>query len=239
MTTEVSHLEASLGLLFRDRRLLRCALVHSSYVNEHPELAEGSNERLEFLGDALLDFVVAEELFRRYPEKPEGELTALRAALVCGESLARVGDALKLGDFLCLGQGEEASGGRSRPSNLAAALESVVGAILLDQGVGAARDFVLRVLGGELERLPLLGAPKDPKSLLQELVQSRGQPSPMYRMVGEEGPDHAKQFVMEAVVEGEILGRGRGRRKAEAERAAAQAALEHLREGLLAKEDDA
>jgi ribonuclease-3 len=228
---DLESLEQALGLRFGDRSLLRQALVHSSYVNEHPEAAIGSNQRLEFLGDALLDFVVAEEVYRRYAQMSEGELTALRAALVCGDTLARIAISLDLGRYLVLGLGEESSGGRSRPSNLAAAFEALVGAILLDQGYGAARQFVLCTLEREESRLSQVGVPKDPKSQLQELVQGQGRPSPVYRLAGELGPDHAKQFVVDVLVGEETLGTGIGPRKSEAERQAAQQALLRLRTG--------
>jgi ribonuclease-3 len=231
MTVDPSRLEAALQLSFRDRELLRLALTHSSFVNEHPEEGGGSNERLEFLGDAVLDFVVAEELYQRFPERTEGELTALRAALVSGQALAPIGLALELGDYLSLGQGEEASGGRTRASTLAAALEALVGAVLLDLGYPAARGLILRLLKEGLEDLARAGVPKDPKSLLQELVQGQGKPPPVYQTVDEQGPDHAKQFVVEALVEGQVVGRGSGPRKVEAERAAALAALDSLRQG--------
>lgn len=227
----VSELEEALGLPFRDSGLLRLALVHSSYANEHPEVAPESNERLEFLGDALLDLVMAAELYRRYPQMAEGALTMARSALVRGETLAEMAAGLRLGELLLLGQGEENSGGRERMSNLAAAFESVVGAVFLDRGYPAARDLMLRLFEPRLEGLASGGLPRDPKSLLQEVVQRQGKPAPVYRIVEETGPDHARHFVSEVLVEDQVLGRGSGRRKGEAETDAARSALASLEEG--------
>lgn len=224
----VVEIETRLGVSFRDRRLLEQALAHTSYLNEHPEVAPDSNERLEFLGDALIDLVVAHTLFLRYPGAPEGDLTALRAALVRKESLARVARRLELGRFLLMGQGEQASGGRERESNLASALEAVVAAAFLDQGFRQTRAFVLRVLGPELKRASRGEVPKDVKSRLQELVQSKGKPTPSYRMVEAIGPSHDRRFTVEVCVGSEVVGVGRGKRRVEAEKAAAAAALKAL-----------
>ncbi len=226
---QLDSLEDSLGVVFRDKELLRLALIHSSYVNENPEEYPESNERLEYLGDAHVGLVVAHELFERYPDRPEGELTALRSELVRGETLARIAQSLRLGQYLFMGKGEEANGGRERHSNLAAAFESLVGALLVDQGYGASRDFVLRILSDEIASVTKRsGAPKNPKSTLQEIVQRRGGPSPSYRIIEVSGEDHEREFTAEVVVRGEVVGRGTGRRKSLAERAAAQQALEVL-----------
>ncbi|MFN3974052.1 MAG: ribonuclease III [Dehalococcoidia bacterium] len=216
-----------LGLRWNNSALLRQALVHSSYANEHPE-ARPSNERLEFLGDAFLDFVVADELFRRCPDLTEGDLTALRAALVDGESLAQAAHTLGVHTALLLGKGEEAGGGRERPSNLAGAFEALVGAVLLDQGYTTAREFVLRVLTPFLERVLTQGVPKDPKSLLQELLQGEGKGIPEYRTreVQVSGQEHL--FLAEVLVEGRVAGEGWGARKSLAEREAARQALARL-----------
>lgn len=235
-STKVAHLdleaaELDIGCRFRNRDLLKLALVHSSFFNEHPNEVPASNERLEYLGDSLLDLVVAEELYRFRPGAHEGELTALRAELVRGEALAQLGNELSLGRHLLLGQGEEATGGRKRPSNLAGAFESLLAALFLDQGYSAAREYVLRILGPELKRYSNQGTPKDPKSQLQELLQAQGKPSPKYRTVAEYGPHHAKRFVVEVFIGDEILGCGRGERKSEASREAAHAALERITGG--------
>ena len=225
----LDSLEESLGVEFQDRDLLRLAFIHSSYLNENPETYPESNERLEYLGDAQVGLVIAHDLFERYPDQPEGELTALRSELVRGETLARIAESLHLGQYLLMGKGEEANGGRERQSNLAATFESLVGALFLDQGYEATRDFVLRVLSEEITSVEMRSnTPKNPKSTLQEMVQRRGGPSPSYRIVEVSGEDHAREFTAEVLVRGEVKGRGTGHRKSLAERAAAQKALEAL-----------
>ena len=224
----LDSLEESLGISFKERSLLRLAFVHSSYLNENPDQFPQSNERLEFLGDALIGLATAEELYRRYPDRPEGELTAQRSALVQGETLARIAQTMDLGNQLLMGVGEEASGGRERPSNLEATFEALVGALFLDQGYLAARTFVLETLADELLEADQRDPPKNPKSLLQELVQGDGGDAPSYRIVGVTGEDHARQFTAEAVVSGNVLGRGTGPRKSNAEQEAARNALKAL-----------
>lgn len=226
----LDSLEESLGVSFEDRDLLRLAFIHSSYLNENPGEFPESNERLEFLGDAFIGLVIARELYERFQDKPEGELTDLRSALVRGDTLARIADRLHLGQFLLMGRGEEASGGRERPSNLSAALESLVGALFLDQGYQTACAFTLEALAQELSAIGQSQAPRSPKSLLQELVQSRGMAPPSYRIVDAMGEDHARQFTAEALVSGEAMGRGTGPRKAQAEQEAARQALKALGE---------
>jgi len=216
------------GVSFRDKGLLDLALVHSSYLNERPGAFPESNERLEFLGDACLGLTVAEELYRRYPDWPEGNLTSARSVLVRGESLADIATRLDLGRFMYMGRGEEAGGGRDRPTNLAAAFEALVGALLLDQGYEAARDFVLKVLTDSMTALDERVVHKDPKSALQEVVQARGQAPPVYHIVGISGLEHARQFTAEVAVAGEVMGRGTGTRKSEAEQRAAGEALRRL-----------
>ena len=229
--TELESLEARLGVTFNDPSLLQQSLVHRSYVNENPETSLADNERLEFLGDALLGLVVAEELYRRFPHLSEGQLTRMRSSLVRKESLARVSAALNLGDYLLLGRGEEASGGRQRPTNLSRVLEAVLGATLLDQGFAAAQGVVLRLFADALEHLSETRLVADPKSRLQELVQSKWQVTPVYHTVAEEGPDHSKLFTVEVMAGGDVLGRGVGRSKQSAEKEAAKAALRNLAEG--------
>jgi ribonuclease-3 len=224
-------LEKCLGISFADGDLLSQALTHPSAVNEDPQAFSSSNQRLEFLGDAFIDFVVAQELYRRLPQMPEGELTELRSAIVRGETLAKVARDLSLGSFLHMGQGEEGSGGRERESNLAATLEAVIGALLLDRGSEAAYSLTLGLLQPELERTIHEGFAKDPKSRLQELAQGMGKGFPVYRTVAESGPDHLRTFTIEAVIAGQVMGTGSGRRKVEGERAAAQQALKALEEG--------
>ena len=225
---QADRLERDLGVSFRDRSLLELAFVHSSYLNENPEALPASNERLEFLGDALLGFVVAQDVYQRVPGGSEGDLTSLRSDLVRGETLARVADSLQLGEYLILGKGEEASGGRDRESNLAATFEALVGALFLDQGYGPARDFVSRILSEKLTAVASSGVSQNPKSLLQELIQERGEGSPSYRIVDVSGEDHAREFTAEVLVSGNVMGRGVGRRKALAEQEAAKSALGDL-----------
>ncbi len=227
----LESLEQRLGVTFRDRAHLRRALVHGSYLNENRDLLDESNERLEFLGDALIDLAVAHELYALHPEWSEGELTASRSAMVRDDSLARLASALDLGQHLLMGRGEEASGGRERPSNLAAAFEAVVGALFLDQGYEAARDFVFRVTSTHLPDLIEQDAPKSPKSALQEMAQGQALGTPSYRIVEETGLDHQRMFTAEVEVGGTVMGRGAGRRKAQAQEEAARQALEYLDRG--------
>ena len=225
---DLTSLEENLGVSFKNRELLEQALVHRSYLNENPDFRLGSNERLEYLGDALIALATAHELYARSPDSAEGDLTALRAYLVSGEALAQVGESLELGPALYLGQGEERSGGRRRTSNLAGVFEAVVGALFVDQGYGASRDLVIRCLSPQMDVILAKGIPRDFKSRLQELVQGRGHQSPSYQTVDASGPDHDRLFTVEVLVEGEVKGRGRGRRKAEAEQHAAEDALKAL-----------
>jgi len=226
--SDVATLQAILGVNFLDLSLLRQSLIHRSYLNENPDLTLTSNERLEFLGDAVLGFVVAEELYARYPESSEGDLTDLRSALVRGETLSRVAFSLHLEDYLYLGKGEEESGGRHRRRNLSCALEAVIGAVLVDQGFDAAKNFILRILGSELERFTEDEFKSDFKSSLQRVIQSERKVTPVYRTIAEVGPAHARVFTVEVMAGDSVLGRGRGRSKRVAEMEAAREALESL-----------
>ncbi len=219
-------LEKKLGISFRNPKLLHTALVHRSYLNETQE--PQSNERFEFLGDAVLEFVVSANLTVSFPDLQEGELTALRARLVNTESLASVATKLNLGDVLYLSRGEEGGGGRKNTALLADTFEAVVGALFLDQGIEACEKVVAHlILPRATDELAHL---KDPKSLLQELVQAQGKRAPFYKVVNEKGPDHAKMFTVAAVVEDEKIAIGMGKSKKEAEEEAAKAALERLKE---------
>ena len=220
--------QAMLGTHFRDSGLLRIALTHQSFLNEDPSSKVESNERLEFLGDGCLNYVVARHLFVRLPECPEGDLTARRAQAVRRETLASAARRARLGEMLVMGKGEEASGGSGRSSNLADCFEAIVGAVLVDRGVRAASAFVMRWLSPELKSIVRSDTPKDPKSRLQELLQSRGKPAPVYRLVDTTGPDNDLRFTIEVIVGGEALGAGTGRRKIDAERAAATEAADVL-----------
>jgi ribonuclease-3 len=221
-------LQKTLGVTFKRPALLELALVHSSYVNENPAYVAGHNERLEFLGDAVLDFIVADKLYQDFPDLTEGEMTKLRAALVRRETLARLARSIRLGDFLYMGKGEEASGGRNKAPNLAGALEAVIAAVYLDRGTRITRGLVIRLLGEEWARVSRQGTHPDYKSGLQELAQARMQLTPAYRLVAESGPDHDKLFTVEVRVGAEVLGRGTGKSKKLAETEAARAALQKL-----------
>ena len=221
--------QKNLRISFHQEFLLEQAFVHSSYSNENPDFAWPSNERLEFLGDAVLNFIVTEKLYEEFPKLPEGELTEIRASLVCRDTLAEVASSLKLGDWLLLGRGEEANGGRAKASNLANAMEALIGALYLDQGLAKARRFILRQFKPELEKIKAGKTPPNYKALVQELIQGQKRPTPVYRLVEATGPDHSKQFTVEILVDGEALGRGIGKSKKVAESQAARAAWEKLR----------
>jgi ribonuclease III len=223
-----SEVEERLGVKFRRQALLREAFVHRSYLNENAEKGLESNERLEFFGDAVLSYVVAEKLFRDCPACTEGDLTEWRGHLVRRDSLAAFARKLNLGEFFLLGRGEEAAGGRERAANLAGLFEAIVGAIAIDRGLTAARKFILSAIGDEMEGLRDRPTPIDPKSRLQEIVQARWQRAPVYRTVNEEGPEHKKVFTVEVSIQGRVLASGVGQSKQEAERAAARLALEDL-----------
>jgi ribonuclease-3 len=223
------ELESALGLTFRNRQLLEQALVHRSSVNEQGWSPTDSYERMEYLGDAVLELVVSEDLYGRFPDLSEGALTKVRSGLVCRESLAQVARRLNLGDRLLLGKGEEATGGRLRESTLAAAFEALVAAVYLDRDYAEARRFVLRVMAEELEGSYRRGRPpENSKSSLQEYVQGQGLPAPIYRVASSEGPDHDPVFTVEVLVAGEVIGVGHGGNKAGAERTAAVIALRQL-----------
>ena len=228
MPTSAVELADRLGLTFDDPALLGGALVHSSYVNEHLEDAIESNERLEFLGDAVLSVVVSEVLFKRHPDESEGVLTTRRAAIVSTGGLARIARRLGIGDALVLGQGAEHSGERARSSVLAGLFEAIVAAIYLDRGLAATQAFVLRAAGPEIEAAVPADTLKAPKSRLQELAFARTGRAPAYRIVSSEGPDHDRHFVVEVSVDGSVLGEGEGRNRREAETMAAEVALEML-----------
>ena len=225
---DLDALQQTLGISFNDLSLLEGALVHSSYINENPSLAPASNERLEFLGDAVLGLIVAERLYQDFPHADEGAMTRLRAALIRRDTLARMARAIGLGDYLYLGKGEEASGGRRKPANLAGALEAVIAAIFLDQGSAITKDFILRLLNPELQKAVSQGAGVDHKSRLQELIQAKEQQTPVYRVVEAIGPDHDKWFTVEVMVGDTVLGRGSGKGKKAAETEAARSALKQL-----------
>ena len=223
----MESLEKKLQYTFSNRELLSEALNHSSYANEHRSASVHSNERLEFLGDSVLGFVTAEFLFRTYGKLPEGDLTRIRAALVCEQSLYEVARELELGQYLKLGKGEEAGGGRERQSILADAVEAVFAAVYLDGGIEKARSLIHRVL---LSRTCVVEERRDYKTTLQELIQRKSGQVLTYHMVGESGPDHNKTFVFEVRLNGDVIGQGNGHSKKEAEQDAARCALKQISE---------
>ncbi|MBC7256632.1 MAG: ribonuclease III [Chloroflexi bacterium] len=223
----LNALAQRLHVSFGNWAILEEALTHSSFVNENPESGAKDNQRLEFLGDALLGFAVGDWLFRHYPEAQEGELTSLRAWIVCTESLAGIAREFALGDYLRLGHGEAASGGAERPANLCAAFEAVVGAIYLDRGLEEAVRWVHRLLDRRAQEIEAQRWRKNAKSLLQEYTQAVLHITPSYRIVREEGPDHAKVFTAQVLVGDEVWGEGTGPSKQAAQQAAAEAAYAH------------
>ena len=222
----IKDLETAIGYRFHNIMLLQNALAHSSYANERWHDSLKSNERLEFLGDSILGMVVAEHLFRNFPDRPEGELTRMRADMVCEKTLAAVAGRIELGQHLLLGNGEEQGGGRSRNSILADAVESVIAASFLDGGMAAARQFIDKFILVEVPVKKLRNA--DYKTALQELVQQKKNQTLSYALVGESGPDHDKHFDVEVSLNGRVIGTGSGSSKKRAEQMAAKKALETL-----------
>ena len=222
----IKDLEKAIGYQFRDLSLLQNALAHSSYANERWHNSLMSNERLEFLGDSVLGMLVANYLYRTFPNRPEGELTRMRADMVCERTLARVAGQLELGKHLLLGKGEEQGGGRSRDSILADAVESVIAACYLDGGMEAAKAFVEKFILVTVPTQKMNNA--DYKTALQELVQQKKNQTLSYHLVGESGPDHDKKFEVELTLNGTVVGTGTGSSKKRAEQQAAQAALNKL-----------
>lgn len=220
--------QETIGVSFKDIYLLEQALVHSSYINENPGRAAGHNERLEFLGDAVLGWVVSERIYQEFPDFSEGDMTKLRAALVRRETLARIARTVRLGEYLYMGKGEEASGGRSKTANLAGALEALIAAVYNDGGVDITREFVLKLLKGEWNRAVSKGIEDDYKSILQMVTQSKFQVIPVYRIVSQTGPDHDRVFTVDVSANNTVLGSGTGKSKKLAETSAARSALQRL-----------
>jgi ribonuclease-3 len=220
--------QADLGLTFQDKTLLQRALTHRSYLNENPDYLLEDNERLEFLGDAVLDFVTGEHLYHRFPEMREGELTSLRSALVRTETLAKFAQSINLGAHLNMGRGEEESGGRERLALLCGAFEALIGAIYLDQGYKAVKKFITPLIRSEIKIILATRSHRDSKSVFQELAQGWYKITPTYKTLAEEGPDHDKKFVVGAYLDKVCYGQGTGSNKQQAAQAAAQAALEIL-----------
>ena len=227
----LTKLEQGLGYTFRNKALLENALTHSSYANENREKHIPDNERLEFLGDSILGFVVADYLYRNFPDKPEGELTRIRADLVCERNLAEAAATIELGSYLLLGHGEEQGGGRKRDSIVSDAMESVIAASFMDGGFAAAKEIIDQLI---LSNIPK-GRPRnfDYKTAFQELVQRKKDQVLRYELIGESGPDHDKKFDVEVLLNGKPCGKGTGSSKKRAEQAAAAAAIDALFPGEL------
>jgi len=219
----IEAFEKAIGYSFKDKELIKIALTHSSYANENK--LPRDNERLEFLGDSVLGFITAEYLFSEYKSRPEGELTKLRAAVVCEKSLFKFAEKISLGDYIYMGKGEENSGGRNRPSIVSDAFEAVIAAMYLDGGIDVVKDYILSFISEAVKREANF---KDNKSLLQEIIQKNKGSTISYEEIGESGPDHEKVFKFVVKINGEIVGAGEGRSKKEAEQAAAGDALEKI-----------
>lgn len=221
----ISQFESKIGVSFRNSDLLLQALTHRSYLNENPETRVGHNERLEFLGDAVLELAVTEKLYSEFPDKPEGDLTSFRAALVNAKMLADVGADIGINDFMLLSRGEAKDVGRARQYILANAMEALIGAMYLDQGYGVARDFIHRVVLSRLPEVLDKKLYKDPKSLFQEEAQEREGVTPTYEVLRERGPDHDKHFVVGVFLESELVAEGEGASKQIAQEEAARNGL--------------
>ena len=224
--TKVTELEKRLDYRFQNAEYLCHALTHSSYANEHRMSREKNNERLEFLGDAVLEMVSSEYLYKNHPQMPEGELTKLRASLVCEQSLAQCAKELELGAFLLLGRGEDVTGGRERDSILSDAVEAVIGAIYLDGGFTNAKEFIERTVLSDTDNRTLFC---DSKTILQELIQSDHKGMLTYRLLSEEGPEHMKRFTVGAFLDEQMLATGEGKTKKAAEQVAAYHSILKLR----------
>jgi ribonuclease-3 len=222
------QIQAELGIEFDDLELLTRALTHKSYSNERREQNLKDNERLEFLGDAVLDLVVNQYLFMEYPAHPEGELAQIRSVVVSAPTLAEKSREIDLGNYLLLGKGEEATGGRKRNSILADGFEALIGGIYLDQGLEVARKFILDLLITNINNVEQGNHIQDYKTLLQELVQKSSDQRPYYEVIKEEGPDHNKSFTVKVTFKDEILGVGRGSSKKRAQQSSAKEAIEKL-----------
>ena len=218
MNRDLKKLEETIGYSFHNKRLLSHAMTHSSYANEHRWEKTRCNERLEFLGDAVLELVSSDFLFHTYGDLPEGDLTKTRASLVCEPTLAFCAEQIELGEYLLLGKGEEATGGRSRHSVVSDGLEALIGAIYLDGGFASAKEFILRFILNDIEHKQLF---YDSKTILQEMVQSQYEEPLTYQLLKEEGPDHNKSFEVCARIGEREIGKGSGRTKKAAEQVAA------------------
>lgn len=226
MKRQLEQLEQKIGYSFKNKDLLKHALMHSSYANEKHYDRTRNNERLEFLGDAVLELSTSEHLYQLYPKKPEGELTKLRASLVCESTLAFCSREIELGEYLLLGKGEELTGGRERPSIVSDAMEALIGAIYLDSGFASAKEFVVRFILNDIEHKQLFF---DSKTILQEMIQGQYADILSYELLKEEGPDHNKSYEVRAMLGKTVLGNGVGRTKKAAEQEAAYQGILYLK----------
>ncbi|TCK98312.1 ribonuclease-3 [Natranaerovirga hydrolytica] len=222
---QIKAFENKINYKFQNKQLLRQALTHSSFSNERKMSKLENNERIEFLGDAVLELVTSHFLFENYPKLPEGELTKLRASIVCEPTLSECAKDLQLGQYILLGKGEELSGGRARNSVLSDVLEAVIGAIYLDSGLDEVRTFIKNIILTDIENKKLF---YDSKTVLQEIIQQNSQVPLQYRLIEEKGPDHNKEFVVEVIFEEKVLGIGKGRSKKMAEQEAAYKAIKSI-----------
>lgn len=222
----LEDLETRIEYQFKDSNLLRQAMTHSSFSNEHRLNRLTNNERLEFLGDAVLEIVTSDYLYLKYPKLPEGDLTKIRASIVCEQTLAFCTRDIELGKYLLLGKGEDLTGGRDRNSIVSDAMEALIGAIYLDGGFANAKEFIYKFILSDIEHKQLF---YDSKTILQEIVQSDFKEELVYNLIGEEGPDHNKKFIVNAMIGDKIVGHGVGRTKKAAEQEAAYSAIVQLR----------
>lgn len=221
----IKKLEKKIKYRFKNRNLPLLAITHSSFANENKAMGVCSNERLEFLGDAVLNIVVSEHIYLKYPELPEGELTKIRAAVVCEPTISNCAKELELGEHILLGKGEEMTGGRRRTSILSDVFEAVAGAVYLDGGLRQAKRFLLRVLGKYIDDVEGRSVFVDYKTKLQEMVQRVGKAGMVYEVTGESGPEHDKIFEVQVRAGSKVMGKGKGRSKKEAEQVAASDAI--------------
>lgn len=228
--SSLSNLQSALGTVFKNESLLQQAFVHSSYINENTGTALHDNQRMEFLGDSLLNFIVAGQLYYDFPDLPEGKLTEIRVSLVRQDKLAEKAASLKLGDFMLLGKGEDLSGGRNKRNNLADTFEALVAAIFLDQGIEAAKEFVLKHLSSDITKIKLGQVALNFKAILQELTQAEFKLLPDYEVIEARGPDHDREFFVSVSVGDVVLAIGSGKSKKVAESEAARIALSKLAE---------
>ncbi len=228
MDKSIEEVEKILGYTFKDKNILMTGLTHSSYANDYLGSSTRGNERLEFLGDAILDMVIGADLYYRFPEKQEGFMSKLRAEIVCEEALGKVAEETHLNEYMLLGKGEEVKGGRKRYSITSDLVEALIAAVYVDGGILPAIDTVNKLMASTIERASKDRFPADYKTRLQEYFQKNGKIMPEYRIVGEEGPDHDKTFTAAVFLSGKELARGAGRSKKEAELRAAQEALKNI-----------